>query len=99
MGVRLSRFQNYFRQAHPLIVTSKIGGELGSSFSMVVDNVQQVDDNQLVLASGTGEIRLIEEEIYRVGPAVDGQYLSLLMDGGIELRFSPLNGSGFQPVQ
>lgn len=97
MGVRLNRFQDYFRQTGPLVVTGHIGQELSSSFSMVVNDISQVNDNQLVLLSGTGEMVLLEEEIYRFGAPDNGQNVSILMDGGIELRFSPCSNQGVWP--
>lgn len=101
MGVRLNRFQDYFRQTGPLMVTGHIGQELASSFSMVINDVNQVSENQLILRAGTGEMLLMEEEIYRFGASDNSQTLSLLMDGGIELRFSPranLNAGPDLPV-
>ncbi len=90
MGIRLNRLQNYFQQAKPLMVTGQIGGELASAFHMVVNDIRQVSDDRLVLFSSGGELLLHEEEIYKVDPPEGGQHLALMMDGGIELKFTPL---------
>ncbi len=98
MGARLTRFQDYFAQAGPLTVAGHIGGGLSSSFRMVVNDLRPVGPDQVVLISQAGELVLHEEEIYRVGRADADRGLSLLMDGGIELRFSPLAQTASHPV-
>ncbi len=98
MGVRLTRFQGYFEQVKPLAVSGHMGSELSSSFSMIVNDARQVSADRLILTSGTGELLLQEEEIYRVGPVNSDQTLLLIMDGGIELKFSPLVKSSQQPL-
>lgn len=99
MGVRLNRFQAYFQQTGPLVVTGHIGQELASSFRMVVNNVRQLNEHEMVLSSGTGEMVIHEEEIYRIGVPDNSQVVSLLMDGGIELRFTPYVEQVAQPIQ
>ena len=84
----MNSFQQYFEQTGPMMVTGQIGSDLASGFKFIVNDVQRLQDNKAVLASTTGEIMLYEDEIYRVGPLNPDRSLSLLMDGGTELRFT-----------
>jgi len=63
------------------------GGDVSSSFSLVVSGMQQVGEGQVALLSNAGEIILNEEEIYKLCPSGSGY--TLVMDGGTELRFTP----------
>lgn len=91
MGERINTFQTYFQQAGSVTVSYRIGQELSSNLTMLVSNVSQVNDKSLILSSNGGELRLNEEEIYKVGPPNADGSLLMILDGGSELRFSPLN--------
>lgn len=90
MGERLIVLQNYFHQLRPLSVESNIAGNLSSSFNIVVNDIQEVTPKSVVLTSNAGQMTIYEEEIYRISPvAADGTFV-MFMDGGTQLRFSPL---------
>lgn len=98
MGERLTELKNYFQQARPLMVTGSVGGDLVSNFSLVVDDILPAGQDRVVLSSNAGEMLLHEEEIYRVGPPRGNLSFSLFMDGGTELKFTPVKYSVQQPV-
>ena len=91
VGERINTFHQYCQQAGPVPVSYRIGQEISSNLTMLVSDVKQVNDKNVILSSNGGELRLNEEEIYKVGPpAADGSLL-MILDGGSELRFSPVN--------
>lgn len=90
MGIRINTFQNYFQQAGPVTVSYKIGQQLSSNLTMLVSDIRQVNDKNLILSSNGGELRLNEEEIYKVGPPGNDGSLLMILDGGSELLFAPL---------
>lgn len=91
MGERISTFQNYLQQTGPVIVSYNIGQQLSSNLTMLVSDSKQLNDKSLLLSSNGGELILNEEEIYKVGPPANDGSLLMILDGGSELRFAPLN--------
>lgn len=98
MGNRINLLNNYFQQARPLIITSNIGTRLSSSYRMSVDNLQLLDEQRVVLFSAGGEMVINEEEIYRVGPPKADGSLIMILDGGVELQFSPMRPNLMTPL-
>ncbi len=94
MGIRLAEFESYFQQTKPLLVKGSVGRDLTSTFTLVVSDLRQLSEEQLLLSSEAGEILLYEEEISRVGLPKDNRSLSLTMDGGTKLTFTPLVPAG-----
>lgn len=87
MGERLAMLQELLNKTGPLRVSGPIGGQLTSNFELIISGFRQINDKQVALLSGTGEIILDEEEIYQLRQDEYGNGFRLTMDGGTELSF------------